>query len=102
MANTTYDIGDKPVFTAKFYDTSDVLTDPSAVSFIWRVPAGTETTYVYGTASEVTKSATGIYVFAAPTITVQGRHVARAKGTSGLVAAGEYAVAVRPSLLTTP
>jgi hypothetical protein len=101
MANTTFDIGDKPVFTAKFYDTADTLTDPSAVVFRWRTPAGVETAYTYGTDSEVAKTATGIYTFTPPTIAAQGKHTVRAKGTAGLIAAAELAVAARASSFTT-
>jgi len=101
MANTTFDIGDKPVFTAKFYDTADTLTDPSAVVCRWRTPDGTETAYTYGTDSEVAKTSTGIYTFAAPTLAASGKHVFRPKGTAGLIAAGELAIQVRRSSFTT-
>ena len=38
-----------------------VDVDPTTVSLITRAPCGTETTYVYGTDSEITKSSVGDY-----------------------------------------
>lgn len=102
MARNIFDIGDAPKFTATFYLAGTTTpADPDTVTFVWRTSAGVETSYVYGTAAEVTKSSTGVYVFAAPTVTAQGKHVCRAKGT-GLTAAGERAVAVRRSSFATP
>lgn len=100
MATTTFDVGDKPTFTASFYNTADTLTDPTTVVFTWRTSAGVETSYTYGTDSEVTKSSTGIYVFAAPTIAAAGPHYCRAKGTAGLVTAGVLGVGVRANKFT--
>ena len=99
---TTFDVGDKPVFTATFKDTADTLTDPSAVSFLWRTPAGTETDYIYQTDSEVTRSSVGVFVFNAPTIAATGPHYCRAKGTAGLIAAAELGIGVRSTKFTTP
>jgi hypothetical protein len=97
----TFDVGDKPVFTATFKNTAEALTDPSTVIFIWRTPAGVETSYTYGVDSQVTKTSTGVYAFAAPTVAASGRHWCRAKGTAGLIAAAEYPIQARISAFTT-
>lgn len=102
MASRFFDIGDKPVYTATFKDTSDVLTSPSTVVFIWRTPDGTETTYTSGVDSEVANPSTGVFTFAAPTIATVGPHYCRAKGTAGLIAAAEYAIAARRSSFSNP
>lgn len=47
---------------ATFTSDSDVLTNPTTVSFLTRSPCGTETTYVYGTATEITRPSTGVYL----------------------------------------
>lgn len=59
MANT-YDIGDKARITLAL-TVDDVATDPSGLSFILRNPAGTLTTYVYGTDAQLEKTGTGAY-----------------------------------------
>jgi hypothetical protein len=97
-----YDIGDSPVFTVTFRNISEVVTDPTTVTFMWRVPAGTETSYVYGVASEVAKTSTGVYTFTPPTIAVSGQHSIRAKGVGAIVAAVDATVGVRLSGFTTP
>ena len=100
--STTFDVGDKPVFTATFKDPADTLTDPTTVVFLWRTPAGTETDYIYLTDSEVTRSSVGVFVFNAPTITVAGSHYCRAKATAGLIAAAELGIGVSASKFTNP
>lgn len=106
-----YKIGAKPVFTFTFRaavasgvdPNTGTLTDPSTVIAIWQVPAGTETVYTYGVdTGYVSKTSTGIYTFTPPTIAAAGRHVVRAKGTAGLIAAGEETVGVPPSKFTAP
>ena len=102
MSNTMFDVGDKPVFTATFKNTADALTSPSTVVFLWRTAAGVETSYTSGVDSEVSEASTGVFTFAAPTITTAGAHYCRAKGTAGLIAAAELGVGVRSSKFTTP
>lgn len=93
----TFDIGDKPVITATFRNTAEVLTDPTTVVFLWQTPDYVEATYTYGVAAEVTRTSLGVFAFAPPTITRAGAHHCRAKGTTGLIAAGEGSVTIRPS-----
>ena len=97
----TYDVGDRPTITATFTSTAGVLTDPSTVVFRWRDPAGVETGYTYLTDSQVTRTSLGVFAFTPPTIALAGAHWCRAKGTAGLIAAGETGVGVRASQFTT-
>lgn len=46
---------------ATFLNESDVVTNPTTVSFLLRSPCGTETTYVYATDTEISRPSTGIY-----------------------------------------
>lgn len=48
-------------FTVTFRNSSGVLTDPGTVTFYLEDPTGIETSYVYGSDSEVTKVGTGVY-----------------------------------------
>jgi hypothetical protein len=93
----TYDVGDKPEVQVTFRDTADVLTNPGALSGLIRYPDGTEAAL-----SAPTNNSTGIYTWAIPTLTQQGVHVVRAKGTSGLVAATEVSFKVRATAFTAP
>jgi len=102
MATNTFDIGDRPTYTATFKLTvGDAVTDPSTVTFIWRTSAGVESSYVYGAAAEVAKSSTGVFTFTPAAVAAHGKHVCRVKSTSP-TAAAELAVAVRASSFTTP
>ena len=55
------EINTTQVVDISFLDEDDTLTNPTTVTFKTRSPCGTETTYVYGTDGEVTRSSTGIY-----------------------------------------
>lgn len=56
-----YDLNDVPRFTGTFKNASDVLTDPTVVTFTYTNPAGTATTLTYGTDVALVKSSTGVY-----------------------------------------
>jgi len=47
--------------TVNFQDSSGSDVDPDTVSFLTRSPCGTETTYAYGTDSNVGRSSAGDY-----------------------------------------
>jgi len=50
--------------TIKFtitYTVASVATDPTTVTFYIKSPTGVLETFVYGTDSEITKTATGVY-----------------------------------------
>ncbi len=101
MANTSRQIGQQSVVTATFRNDAGTLTDPSTVTFLWRTSAGVESSYVYGTATEVAKTSTGIYTFTAPTYAVVGPHQVRVKST-GPATADELAIGVQRTRFTTP
>lgn len=92
---SSFQIGQQLTFTAEFRAapiapaTVGTLTDPAEIVFRWRTPAGIETSYTYGTDSEVQRASTGIYTFTAPTIARRGNHFCRAVSTAGLIAATE-------------
>lgn len=74
-------IGQEITSTVTFRNRSTgALVDPTTVTWIIRTPAGIETSYVYGVASQVTKTTTGTYV---GTIQVlgEGIHTSRWNGT---------------------
>jgi hypothetical protein len=56
-----YDKGDLVRITGTFTTAAGVATDPTAVLFSIKNPAGTTTTYTYGTDAQLVKSTTGIY-----------------------------------------
>ena len=70
------------------FDVDGVLTDPATVTFKMRVPAGTITTYVYGTDSQLVREAAGVY-YVDYTITNEGTHSYRFVGTGAVTAANE-------------
>jgi len=92
MANT-YDVGDKVRMSAAF-TSSGAATDPTGLTFKIKVPAGTVTTYVYGTDAELVKDSTGNY-HVDFTVAASGRHVYRFAGTGVVTAAGESNFEVR-------
>lgn len=98
----TVDIGDRPVITASFTSVAGVATDPTTVTFKHKLPSGTETSYVYGIADEVTKTATGVFTFTVPTITASGIHYVRSVGTGALATASESEFVVRNTAFTAP
>lgn len=57
----SYDKGDVVRCSVEFRNNSEVLSDPSVVTFKVKNPAGTVTTYVYGTDIAVVKDSTGMY-----------------------------------------
>ena len=56
-----YQKGDLVRCTASFTTSAGVATNPTAVRFQVRTPAGDTTEYVYGTDAEVVRPATGSY-----------------------------------------
>lgn len=58
----SYQTGDTTRITGTFRDENNALVNPSTVTFVYRDPAGTETTLVYGDDSErVIRPSTGTY-----------------------------------------
>lgn len=91
----SYTLGTQIRLTATF-EVSDVATDPTAVTFKVRVPAGTITTYVYGVDAQLVKSATGVY-YVDYTTANEGIHAWRMAGTGTVVAAEEQQFTVKDS-----
>lgn len=58
---TKYMIGTSITLTATFKDEDEVLADPTGVKFKVMDPAGTVTTYEYGTDIRVIKDSVGVY-----------------------------------------
>lgn len=91
-----YDIGDKLRFTATFTNLAGAATDPTAVLFRMKLPAGTTTTYTYGSNAELVKSSTGVY-YVEWTFSVADTHHYRFSGTGTVTAADEGSVLIRRS-----
>jgi hypothetical protein len=79
------------------FQTSDgTLTDPSTVTFRWRINDGAETVWVYGTDVQLVKDSTGKYHVDVQTTTV-GVYSYRWEGTGALVATSEGSFTVTSS-----
>lgn len=99
------------------FNVNGTPTDPTAVTFKVRVPAGTVTTYVYGTDAQLVKAsagtvirdadgnavwtaaASGTYYVDYPTA-AEGIHWWRMQGTGTAVGAEEQAFTVKDSRFT--
>ena len=95
-ASDIYDIGDGPYVVCTFRNTSDVATDPSAITARVKTPAGTTTTFTYGTDAALEKTATGVYRLRV-TFDAAGRWAVKFFGTGTIVAAAETIIRVRTS-----
>lgn len=91
----SYTLGTLVRLTTTF-TVSDVNTDPTTITFKIKVPAGTITTYVYGTDGQLVRSAAGIYYVDYPTA-AEGIHAWRMAGTGACVAAEEQRFIVEDS-----
>jgi len=102
MTIRVYDIGDRPTITATFTNAADALTDPSTVQFKWKTPAGIETTITSPDAT-IANPSVGIWTYTpAAALSESGRYIARAKGTAGLITAGELSFTVQTTQFVTP
>lgn len=91
----TYDKGDRPRCQAEF-KLSNVLTDPTTVTFKYKKPDGTIVTLVYGTDVSLVKASTGIY-YVDVDIDASGQWFYRFEGTGTVKAASESKFTVRVS-----
>jgi len=91
MTTAAHDIGDLRRLTVTFTNLAGTITDPTAVTFSIRDPAGVITTYVYLTDAALVKSTTGVY-YVDYAITLPGRHAYRWVGTGAVETAemGEF------------
>lgn len=86
---------------ATFKDSDENATDPTAVYFRTRNPAGTEASYQYGVASEVTKDSTGVYDFTYA-YEISGEWHVRAVGTGALAVTQETRFVVPSTAFDSP
>jgi len=61
MSDTAYDVGALVRASGVFTNSAGVATDPAAVLFAFKTPAGVETIYAYGTDVELVKDSVGNY-----------------------------------------
>ena len=99
-----FDVGDQPIAQFEFFDRNGAAEDPTTLKIVTRNPSGTETVYVYGTASEVVKTAVGVYEFTFPqfTSTVVGSWTLRANATGPTTCSLEDTLDVRATNYSTP
>jgi len=88
MTDNIYDVGDKVRTQGTFQDLLEVDTDPSTITFKFKDPASTITTYIYGTDAELVKSATGVY-YVDLILSQEGEYHYRFEGTGSIHAADE-------------
>jgi hypothetical protein len=98
-------VGQAPEFTFDVFTSAGTLTAPSSLKVITRNPAGTETVYVLGVASEIATVAAGTYTFTLPVITAahEGGWLCRVNlGGSTTTTAKAWTFTVPESGFTTP
>jgi len=84
-----YDIGDSVRCSAVWTDADSTATDPDVVRFKLKTPAGTVTTYVYGTDSELVRDSVGNYHVDVDVTAIPGAWYYRFEGeTSGGIGQG--------------
>lgn len=85
------------VHCAVYFTKDGVLTDPTTVTFKWRIGAGAVTTYVYP-AAQVVKDSPGIYHVDLP-VNTAGMYYVGFYATGTVVAVDEDSFNVLPSLM---
>lgn len=91
MTTAVHDPGDLRRLGVTFTNLAGTITDPTAVTFSIRDPAGTIVTYVYLADAELVRSSAGIY-YVDYAINLPGRHAYRWSGTGAVATAetGEF------------
>lgn len=89
----TVNVGQEWTATATFTDANSTVADPTTVTFWVKDPAGTVTSYVYGTDAEATKSSTGVYVLTIELATA-GKYRAGVTGDGAVDAAAQWRFSV--------
>jgi hypothetical protein len=84
--------------TCTFYDISNALADPTTVTFSIKLPAGTTTSYIYGTDAELVRASTGVY-YVDFLFNAKGAYIYRFLGAGSVGAPGEGTVDVAESAL---
>lgn len=98
MANT-YDLGDLVRCSGTFTDATSILVDPTVVKASIQNPAGTDTTYTYGTDAALVRDSAGAY-HVDVSATSAGRWYYRLYSTGTGQASGEGYFDVAPSQFT--
>ena len=86
---TGIDRGDTKTVQATFKNAAGSVTDPTTITVYLRHPDKTETSYVYLTNGEVTKSSTGVFLFTYR-VTKGGTYYGAFVGTGTLESAGRW------------
>jgi predicted MarR family transcription regulator len=90
-----YDIGDRPTITATFRSLTDVLTNPTAITFKTRKPDGTVTT---ANQTDAANPSVGVWEYLLPAAFDRaGSWTVRVQATAGIETAGEFSFQVRAS-----
>jgi len=97
MSANVYDVGDLVRVSAVFKNAAGVDTDPTTVSFKFRKPDGTVTTWAV-TAGQIVKDSTGNY-HADLAVTNAGEWRHRFIGTGTVTAVEENSFLVKSSLI---
>ncbi len=100
MSNT-YVLGNTVRASAVFRDIDGNLTDPATVTARKKIPAGTETSYVYNVNAELVRDSIGRYHFLVQTATA-GTYYYRFVGDDDLDTANEGSFTVSASAFATP
>lgn len=95
MAINSYQQGQRVRVTGTF-TLNSVATDPTAITFAWRNPAGTLTTLTYGTDAALVRSSAGVYYVDLSTAT-SGVYTYRFRGTGTVETADSGQFTVLPS-----
>lgn len=96
MSINVYTKGRLVRFSAVFRNAAGTAADPTGVTFKVRNPAGTLTTYVYGTDAELVRDSTGNY-HVDYTVNASGEWHSRWEGSGAVVTAEESQLLVAPS-----
>lgn len=94
MTINAYDVGDAVRFSVTFQDLNGTNVDPDTVVFKTKNPAGTISTYTYGSDAEVVKDSTGKY-HCDIVVGSEGFWFARWEGSGTVYAAGDTKIYVK-------
>jgi uncharacterized protein YfaS (alpha-2-macroglobulin family) len=100
MASPAYDAGDVVPCSFAVNNSAGTAADPTGLTFKIRSPAGTVTTYTYGTDSQLVKDSTGRYHVDWPVPAAaasEGLWSVRFEATGTNACAGEASFRVRDS-----
>lgn len=89
----SYTVGDSVFTTAKLRK-AKVLIDPTTVTFTFRGPTGSPTTYTYGVGTNIQRTSAGIYTCEFP-VTVPGYYFYKWQCSGTGIGAAERRVLVR-------